>query len=44
MNILFDIRIAETNYSAVSAIIKAIIEKGFIKESEKLKEYVPKWA
>ncbi|MFA6047313.1 MAG: ATP-binding protein [Parcubacteria group bacterium] len=36
--------IGEKNYPAASAIIKATIKKGFIKESEKPKEYVPIWA
>lgn len=36
--------IGEKNYPAASAIIKATIEKGLIKESEKSKEYVPIWA
>lgn len=36
--------IGEKNYPAASAIIKAATEKGFIKESEKPKEYVPIWA
>ena len=38
------LRIGEKNYPAASAIIKAAIEKEFIKESEKPKEYVPIWA
>ncbi|MDO8511966.1 MAG: putative DNA binding domain-containing protein [bacterium] len=36
--------IGEKNYPTASIIIKATIEKGFIKESEKQKEYVPNWA
>lgn len=36
--------IGEKNYPAASAIIKASIEAGYIKESEKPKEYVPVWA
>ncbi|MCK4744718.1 putative DNA binding domain-containing protein [Candidatus Parcubacteria bacterium] len=36
--------IGEKNYPAASAIIKATIEKGFIKKSEKSKEYIPIWA
>lgn len=36
--------IGEKNYPTASAIIRATIEKGFIKESEKPKEYVPIWA
>lgn len=36
--------IGEKNYPAASAIIKATIEKGFIKEAEKPKEYIPIWA
>jgi predicted HTH transcriptional regulator len=36
--------IGEKNYPTASAIIKATIEKKFIKESEKPKEYVPIWA
>jgi predicted HTH transcriptional regulator len=36
--------IGEKNYPAASAIIKASIAKGMIKESEKPKEYVPIWA
>ncbi len=36
--------IGEKNYPTASAIIKATIEKGLIKESEKAKEYVPIWA
>ena len=36
--------IGEKNYPTASAIIKATTEKGFIKESEKPKEYVPIWA
>ena len=35
--------IGEKNYPAASAIIKATIVKGLIKESEKPKEYVPIW-
>lgn len=38
------LNIGEKNYPTASAIIKATIEKGFIKESEKPKEYVPIWA
>lgn len=38
------LQIGERNYPAASAIIKATIEKGLIKESEKPKEYVPIWA
>jgi predicted HTH transcriptional regulator len=36
--------IDESNYPAASAIIKATIEHGYVKESEKPKEYIPKWA
>jgi len=36
--------IGEKNYPAASAIIRATIEKKYIKESEKPKEYVPIWA
>src|SRR3989338_3851759 len=36
--------IGEKNYPTASAIIRATIEKGLIKESEKPKEYVPNWA
>ncbi|MDD4409170.1 MAG: ATP-binding protein [Candidatus Pacebacteria bacterium] len=36
--------IGEKNYPAASAIIRETIKKGFIKESEKPKEYVPIWA
>ena len=36
--------IGDKNYPAASAIIKAAIKKGLIKESEKTKEYVPIWA
>lgn len=36
--------IGEKNYPAASAIIRATIEKRFIKESGKPKEYVPIWA
>lgn len=36
--------IGEKNYPAASAIIKATIEAGYIKESEKPKEYIPIWA
>jgi len=36
--------IGEKNYPAASVIIKASIESGYIKESEKSKEYVPVWA
>lgn len=36
--------IGEKNYPAASAIIRATIIKGLIKESEKPKEYVPSWA
>ena len=35
--------IGEKNYPAASAIIKATIEKGLIKKSEKAKEYIPDW-
>jgi predicted HTH transcriptional regulator len=35
--------IGEKNYPTASAIIKATIEKGFIKKSEKPKEYIPIW-
>lgn len=35
--------IGEKNYPAASAIIKATIKKGLIKESEKSKEYIPIW-
>lgn len=38
------LNIGEKNYPAASAIIKASIEAGYIKESEKPKEYVPVWA
>ena len=36
--------IGEKNYPTASAIIRATIEKGLVKESEKPKEYVPNWA
>lgn len=36
--------IGEKNYPTASAIIRATIEKGLIKESEKPKEYIPIWA
>ncbi len=36
--------IGEKNYPTASAIIKATIERGLIKESEKPKEYIPNWA
>ncbi len=36
--------IGDKNYPAASAIIKATLERGLIKESEKPKEYIPKWA
>jgi len=36
--------IGEKNYPTASAIIKTTIEKGFIKISEKSKEYIPVWA
>lgn len=36
--------IGEKNYPTASAIIRATIEKGLIKEAEKPKEYVPIWA
>src|SRR3989338_8051593 len=36
--------IGEKNYPTASAIIKATIQRGLIKESEKPKEYVPNWA
>ncbi len=36
--------IGEKNYPAASAIIKATLQKGLIKESERSKEYVPIWA
>lgn len=36
--------IGEKNYPTASLIIRATIEKGFIKKSEKSKEYVPIWA
>lgn len=36
--------IGEKNYPAASAIIRAAIESGYIKESEKAKEYIPVWA
>jgi hypothetical protein len=36
--------IGEKNYPAASAIIKSAIASGFIKESEKPKEYIPIWA
>lgn len=36
--------IGAKNYPTASAIIKATIEKGFIRQSEKPKEYVPIWA
>ncbi len=36
--------IGEKNYPAASAIIKVAIQRGFIKESEKPKEYIPIWA
>lgn len=38
------LNIGEKNYPTASAIIKATIERGLIKESEKPKEYVPVWA
>ncbi len=36
--------INESNYPAASSIIRATIDKRYIKESEKPKEYVPNWA
>lgn len=36
--------IGEKNYPTASAIIKTTITQGYIKESEKAKEYVPEWA
>ncbi|MBP6888271.1 MAG: putative DNA binding domain-containing protein [Candidatus Pacebacteria bacterium] len=36
--------IGESNYPTASAIIKASIIQGYIKESEKPKEYIPAWA
>jgi predicted HTH transcriptional regulator len=36
--------ISEANYPTASSIIRATINKGLIKESEKPKEYVPSWA
>ena len=36
--------IGEKNYPAASAIIKATKDAGYIKESERAREYVPKWA
>ncbi len=36
--------ISESNYPAASKIIRATLDKGFIKAAEKAKEYVPWWA
>ncbi len=36
--------ISDANYPTASKIISDTIKKGFIKESEKPKEYVPIWA
>lgn len=36
--------IGQKNYPAASQIIRTTIEKGYIKESDKPKEYVPTWA
>lgn len=38
------LNIGEKNYPAASAIIRATMKKGLIKESEKPKEYIPVWA
>ena len=36
--------IGENNYPTASAIIRASIDQGYVKESQKPKEYVPAWA